>query len=68
MEVRREPGGGISLSAKSRHLPLRKQSRHDSMGKSTSSLIEAALFLMRYFNSRDTILHFHVVTGFLAYC
>ena len=45
VEVIREWGGGISLSAKSRHLPLRKQSRHDSMGKSTGSLVEAALFV-----------------------
>ena len=33
-ELKRGPEGGLSLSTKSRHLPLRKQFRHDSPGKS----------------------------------
>ena len=33
-ELKRGSEGGISLSTKSRHLPLRKQFHHDSSGKS----------------------------------
>ena len=43
--VKRGSEGGLSLSTKSRHLPLRKQFHHDSSGKRTSSLCETAFFM-----------------------
>ena len=53
-EVKRSQEGGLSLSTKSRHLPLRKQFHYESPGKPTSSLNETALFLW-YFDSSNTI-------------
>ena len=65
-ELKREPEGGLSFSAKSCHLPLRKQFNHDSPGKSISSLNEAALFINDTCYGRDTILHLCVITAFLS--
>ena len=56
-ELKRGLEGGISLSTKSRHLPLRKQFHHDSSGNYTSSLNETALLFLRNFYSSNTVLH-----------